>query len=153
MDLNDLKIKVIEYDSPEYREAVKLRSKVLREPLNMKFTKEQLKAEFPYIHIAAFQQERMVGCFYIIINADQVRLKQFAVEQLLQKKGIGKALVRFAENFCMEKGAKYIFLHARDRAVTFYEKLGYECYDKKFLEIGLPHRKMRKILRRGNKHE
>jgi len=146
MILKELNIKIIEYNSPQYWEAIKLRSKVLREPLNMKFTDDQLKAESPYIHIAAYEDSRIVGCMYLIVTGDQGRLKQFAVEPDLQKKGIGKALAVFAEQYCKEMGVKLIIIHARDYAVNFYEKLGYICYDEEFLEIGISHRKMKKKL-------
>jgi predicted GNAT family N-acyltransferase len=40
-------------------------------------------------------------------------------------------------------------LHARDTAVPFYEALGYEAFDDPFVEVAIPHRKMRKALAGG----
>jgi GNAT superfamily N-acetyltransferase len=141
-----LEFKRIEYNSPAYWEAVSLRSKVLREPLNMRFTEEQLEAEQDYIHLAAFQQNRLVSCLYLIQDGEKARLRQFVVEPELHNKGIGRSLLQFMESFCREQGINYIFMHARESAVPFYEKLGYKKYGEKFLEIGLPHWKLHKWL-------
>ncbi|KQC10294.1 MAG: hypothetical protein APR54_03200 [Candidatus Cloacimonas sp. SDB] len=146
MNLKELVFRQIEYDSPEYHQAVKLRSKVLREPLNMRFTETQLRAEKSYLHIAGFRKGKIVCCLYLIKEAERARLKQFAVEPELQKKGIGSEMLRFLESYCRKQGFSSIYMHAREKAVPFYEKFGYECYDQKFLEIGLPHRKLRKVL-------
>jgi predicted GNAT family N-acyltransferase len=38
-------------------------------------------------------------------------------------------------------------LNARDTAIPFYLHLGYELVGEPFVEVGIPHRKMRKALR------
>ena len=146
MDLNLLKFRQIEFDSPQYWEAVKLRSKVLREPLNMRFTDEQLQAEQPHIHLVAYLAGRLVSCLYLIKENHTARLKQFVVDPELQGHGIGKRMMQLMESYCLQHKMSYIFMHAREYAVPFYEKMGYERYDEKFLEIGLPHWKLRKWL-------
>ena len=135
----NLVFKQIKYNSSQYREAVALRSRVLREPLNMRFTEAQLQAEHSYIHMAANYQEKMVCCLYLIREGDKARLKQFAVDPDLQAKGIGRQMMRFTEDYCRHNGMNYIYMHAREYAVPFYEKLGYSKYGEKFLEIGRPH--------------
>lgn len=142
----NLIFKKIEHNSTAYQQAVELRSRVLREPLNMKFTEEELQAEQDYIHLAVFLQNRLVGCLYLIWNGEKAHLKQFAIEPEWQNRGIGSRLLQYTENFCREMGISYIKMHARESAVPFYEKFGYEKYGEKFLEIGLPHWKLRKWL-------
>jgi len=146
MKIRNLVFKQIDYDSTRYWEAVKLRSKVLREPLNMQFTDEQLQAEYPYIHLAAIWKNMIIGCLYLIREGNNARLKQFCVEPELQGLGIGKKIVELTEKFCKENDMNYIYMHAREYAVPFYEKLGYRKYDEQFLEIGLPHWKLQKWL-------
>ncbi len=146
MKNSNLVFKQIEHNSHLYREAVALRSKVLREPLNMRFTEKQLQSEHPYIHLAAFYQNKIVSCLYIIRDNEKARLKQFVVEPELQDQGIGREMMQFMETYCLKKGIKYIYMHAREYAVPFYEKLGYHKYGERFLEIGLPHWKLEKWL-------
>jgi predicted GNAT family N-acyltransferase len=40
-----------------------------------------------------------------------------------------------------------IILNARETAVKFYISLGYEIYGEPFVEVTLPHRKMKKTLK------
>jgi predicted GNAT family N-acyltransferase len=39
-----------------------------------------------------------------------------------------------------------IQLHARSNAVKFYKSMKYEIVSEQFLEVGIPHFKMQKIL-------
>jgi len=75
-----------------------------------------------------------------------VRLRQMAVINDLQGKGIGRALMQFAENLARDRGYKKITMHARKNATGFYEKLGYKKVGKEFLEITIPHYVMEKEL-------
>ncbi len=54
--------------------------------------------------------------------------------------------MRYAEVFLAQKGYREIILHARQRAVAFYEKLGYRKEGDLFIEVTLPHFLMRKEL-------
>ena len=55
-------------------------------------------------------------------------------------------MVRFAEEYCKDKGNSMMVLNARKTAVGFYEKLGYDTLGEEFLEINIPHYKMHKHL-------
>ena len=69
-----------------------------------------------------------------------------AVLNNLQGKGIGRALMMFAENIARDRGFRKISMHARKTAVGFYEKLGYEVEGDEFLEVTIPHHIMKKGL-------
>ena len=69
-----------------------------------------------------------------------------AVLNNLQGKGIGRALMQFAENIARDLGYKKLTMHARVTAVGFYEKLGYSVVGDQFIEVTLPHHSMEKLL-------
>ena len=75
-----------------------------------------------------------------------IRLRQMAVLNDLQGKGIGKALMQFAENLARDRGYQKITMHARKNAAGFYEKLGYKVISEEFTEITIPHYLMEKSL-------
>lgn len=79
-------------------------------------------------------------------NPTTVRLRQMAVINDLQGKGIGKALMQFAENLARDRGYKKISMHARKNATGFYEKMGYVKVGNEFEEITIPHYLMQKKL-------
>ena len=69
-----------------------------------------------------------------------------AVLNDLQGKGIGRALMNFAENIARDRGYKIISMHARINAVGFYEKMGYKIASDQFTEVTIPHYVMEKKL-------
>ena len=81
------------------------------------------------------------------IEKDTVQLRQMAVLSGLQGKGIGRTIMQFAENLARDRGFKRIFMHARDTAVGFYQKQGYEKKGEMFTEVSIPHYVMEKIIR------
>jgi GNAT superfamily N-acetyltransferase len=69
-----------------------------------------------------------------------------AVLNDLQGKGIGRALMNFAENLARDRGYKTLAMHARKNATGFYEKMGYKIASDEFTEVTLPHYVMEKKL-------
>lgn len=126
---------------------VQLRNDILRKPLGLNFTAEELEKEKEEILIGAFEEEKMLGCCMLITtDPTTVRLRQMAVLNNLQGKGIGRALMQFAENIARDRGFRKITMHARKTAVGFYEKLGYQVEGEQFEEVSLPHFIMQKVL-------
>lgn len=140
-------LKIIDHGSKEYQQMVKLRDVILRKPLGLTFTPEDLESEKDNILIAAFEDERMLGCCMLVEEQpDVVRLRQMAVLNMLQGKGIGRALMNFAENIARDRGYKKVIMHARSNATGFYEKVGYRIKGDQFTEITIPHFLMEKNL-------
>ncbi|MBO9563469.1 MAG: GNAT family N-acetyltransferase [Niastella sp.] len=140
-------LKIIDHGTKEYQQMVQLRNDILRKPLGLSFTPEELEKEKTEILIAAFEEEKILGCCMLITeDPATVRLRQMAVLNNLQGKGIGKALMQFAENIARDRGFRRITMHARQTAVGFYEKLGYQISGDQFEEVSIPHYIMEKVL-------
>jgi len=141
-------IKQIDYGTAEYDQMVNLRYEILRKPLRLSFDKEELEKEKDDILIAAFEEDKILGCCLLKkIDNNTVRLRQMAVANNLQGKGIGASMMYFAENVARDAGFKKIRMHARKTAIGFYEKLGYTVIGNEFLEVSIPHFLMEKKLR------
>ncbi len=140
-------LKIIDHGSFEYKQMVKLRHEILRKPLGLIFTQEELDKEKGNMLIGAFEEEDMLGCCMLIEeNPEIIRLRQMAVLNNLQGKGIGRALMTFAENLARDRGYKVIAMHARKNAIGFYEKMGYHTKGDEFTEVTIPHYLMEKRL-------
>lgn len=140
-------LKQIDYGSSEYQRMVQLRMNILRKPLGLTFSKEELAIEKDDILIAAFDEDDILGCC-ILTQMDEryLKLRQMAVQKNLQGKGIGEAIMSFAENLARDKGYKVLMLHARDTAIGFYEKFGYIMKGEQFTEVNTKHHLMEKAL-------
>ncbi len=126
---------------------VELRNEILRKPLGLSFKKEELEREKDDILIGAFEEDKMLGCCLLTrVDKNNVRLRQMAVQNNLQGKGIGATMLNYAENVARDAGYKNMVMHARKTAVGFYEKLDYKVTGDEFEEITIPHVVMAKKL-------
>jgi predicted GNAT family N-acyltransferase len=140
-------LKIIDHGTKEYQQMVKLRDDILRKPLGLTFDSEELEDEKKNLLIGAFEDDNMLGCCMLVEeNSAIVKLRQMAVLNALQGKGIGRALMQFAENLARDHGYKVLTMHARKNAVGFYEKMGYKVKGEEFQEVSIPHFEMQKEL-------
>lgn len=142
-----MELRWIPFGSPEYREVVELRRRVLRIPLGLDFTPEQLAGEGKDLHLAAYEGRALVGCLMLSDHGDGViQMRQVCVEPDRQGTGVGAALVHESEAEARRRGYRGMMLHARDIAVGFYERLGYGRIGEPFVEVGIPHQEMGKSM-------
>ena len=146
-NLLDMALKIIDHGTKDYEQMVKLRNDILRKPLGLYFTDEELQKEKNNLLIGAFEDDQIMGCCMLVEEDPQtIRLRQMAVINDLQGKGYGKVLMQFAENLARDRGYKKITMHARKNALGFYEKMGYKTKGEEFQEITIPHFVMEKEL-------
>ena len=73
-------LKIIDYGSKEYQLMVNLRYEILRKPLGLQFSKDELDQEKDEILIGAFEDEKILGCCMVVKTDNKTcRLRQMAV--------------------------------------------------------------------------
>lgn len=142
--MRNLTVIPIQFGTPEYDEAVGIRYDILRKPLGLEYTVNQLQKEWIDYHFACYdEQSRMIGCLILSkIDDTTLKMRQVAVKEQIQGTGVGKALVEAAEAFALTNNFNKIELNARQNAIPFYERLGYIIVSDTFTEIGIDHKKM-----------
>lgn len=143
----------IEFGTPLYDESVALRYEVLRKPLGLSFAEDQLALEWSDYHLASLDGGGRMLAILILTPQDGgvLKMRQVAVGPNTQGKGVGSDLVEYSEEFAKSLNFSMISLHARETAVAFYLRLGYEIEGERFEEVGIPHFKMWKNLGIQNK--
>lgn len=132
-------IKIIDHGTSQYQQMVDLRMEILRKPLGLHFTQEDLDNEKEDILIGAFEDDDMVACCILTkVSPELCKLRQMAVHQKMQRNGVGHAIMQFAENVARDAGFKTMTMHARKSAEVFYEKQGYAPYGDEFIEVTIP---------------
>jgi predicted GNAT family N-acyltransferase len=140
-------LKQIYHGSKDYDQMVKLRYELMRKPLGLDFTEDELKREKDDILIGAFEDDEILGCCLLTkVDSQCAKLRQMAVQKKRQGLGIGESMMQFAENIARDRGFKTITMHARETAIGFYERYGYKTKGDEFIEINIPHRIMEKKL-------
>lgn len=140
-------IRVVAHGSPEYDATVELRRAVLRRPLGLDFSPEQLASEASDTHLAQFEEDQALACLILTPkDLKTLKMRQVAVAPERQGRGLGRLLVEGSEVWGREHGFEKMTLHARDTAVPFYLALGYAVEGEPFEEVGIPHCAMSKTL-------
>lgn len=106
--------------------------------------------DYQCMHVFATDENGRVEAYLRMFGADGLPdAAQFGrVLTMHHGRGTGTQLMRFAERTAAERlGAKEIRLDAQKTAEGFYRKLGYDAVSDYFIEAGIPHVKMRKVLR------
>ena len=140
-------LKQIDHGSKEYQQMVALRMEILRKPLGLGFTEEELAKEKEDILIGAFEEEKILACCLLTkVDNATIKLRQMAVQNNFQGKGIGASIMSFAETVARDRGYKQLMMHARDSAIGFYEKFDFSVQGNEFIEVNVPHHVMEKRL-------
>jgi predicted GNAT family N-acyltransferase len=139
--------RLVAHGSSEYDRTLDLRMRVLRAPLGLVFDAKDLAREAGDLHLAAFDSGRLIACLVLTPQTGSaIKMRQVAVEPDRQGSGIGRRLVEGSEEVAREHGYREMVLNARDSAVPFYLHLGYQLVGEPFIEVTIPHRRMRKLL-------
>jgi len=140
-------LRMIDHGTKEYQQMVQLRNEILRKPLGLGLGREELEQEKEDILMGAFEDDRILGCCLMTrVDAATIRLRQMAVPNNMKGKGVGRALMIFAENIARDLGYRRLCMHARSTAIGFYQKLGYHTSGDEFTEVTIPHYVMEKDL-------
>lgn len=134
-------------DGQLYAKERALRYEVLRRPLGMPPGSEIFPFEAESLHLVAIEGDSVIGCVLFRPQRRTGRLFAMAVAEEKRGRGVGAALVARLEAHLCDQGFQEVFLHARDDALGFYERLGYRLDGEPFEEVGLKHRRMKKDLR------
>ncbi len=138
-----MEVKRVEHGGVEYALVVALRERVLRIPLGLTFSERELDAERDQIHFSLYQNGALVACLAVVRVDEKTRkIRQMAVCLDRQRKGFGQTLLKCVTEILKVEGVNRLSLHAREEAVSFYEKQGFRLASESFKEVGIPHYQM-----------
>lgn len=130
--------------APESAALLELRRAALRRPLGLDFTPEQLARDLGLRHLRATLGGVLVGA--LMVDRAEGLIRQVAVDEKARGTGVGRLMMLEAEDEARRLGMKKVALHARDSAVPFYGRLGYEPFGPEYDGFGVPHQDMGKDL-------
>ena len=132
----------------EWESYFNFRWEKLRKPLGMpKNTLKDDKEQDSCHLIAVDSDEEVVGTGRLHFNSKQEgQIRYMAVNESIQRKGLGSSIVLELEMMAKKKGAKKMVLNARENALNFYLSLGYKEIEPYESDTGIPHTTMSKEL-------
>ena len=138
----DLELRFADPDDPGIAEEFELRRRVLAEPLGLVPGEVRFAFEPQSLRLWARAGGRLVGCVLFHREGESGRLYQMAVDQALDRRGVGRALVERLHDELRARGVRSVWLNALGPVVGFYERLGYAPEGAPFVEVGIEHRRM-----------
>jgi len=127
-----------------------LRWQILRKPWGQPRGSEKDELEDKSIHAMVCNENGIpIGVGRAHFNSkDEGQIRFMAVDEKWQGKGIGGMILTYLEEKIKAKDAKFIVLNARDLAIKFYEKHGYEIVKEAHTLFDvIPHYKMKKEIK------
>jgi len=114
-----------------------LRASVLREniPLAIAFKGDDDKNTF---HLGVYRNKELVGVGSFMESSNdlfeekQYQLRGMATSQSAQGRGVGKLLLKASEEFLKKQGILILWCNAREIALNFYEKQGFQIHGDSF---------------------
>lgn len=134
------------YNSEDYWKVLRMRELVLRLPLGLRYSAEDIKNEKGESIFAVLNGSQIAASCQFVVSGQNAKMRQVATAKAFQGQGIGRELYLYCEEHLQKKGVKEIYCHARKSAVSFYEKLNFEVISDEFEEVGVPHVKMKKTI-------
>jgi predicted GNAT family N-acyltransferase len=106
--------------------------------------------DFNADHVVAFDGDgRCVGTGRVVrLDARSCQIGRMATAADHRKHGVGAAVLDALERMAALRGLAEIVVHAQLPAEAFFAHRGYVTEGKQFLEEGVPHVQMRKVLGR-----
>ncbi len=99
-------------------------------------------------HILALWQGHAVGTARLRwVESAIAKIERVAVLKAWRGQGIGTQLMTYTLDYLGQWQATAARIHAQTAVADFYRRLGFEAEGGIFTEAGIPHVKMRKVLR------
>ncbi|QDV75949.1 GNAT family N-acetyltransferase [Botrimarina mediterranea] len=148
-------VRPIQFGSLEYAAYCDLRHRFLREPLGLRLTPHDVEGEETQHLYGLFTEEpgnvtHLIGGLIgkadddATPRADTVRLRQVVVSPDWRSQGAGRQLLLQSEQLLVKEGFRRFALYAREDAVGFYLRNGYQPTGKRAELIGLEHELLEK---------
>ena len=91
------------------------------------------------LHFGLFENESLEGVISLFESKNslfeaenQIQIRGMAVLEHHQGKGFGRKLITYCEDFLHQKKDLLVWFNARQNAIGFYQKLGYEIIGDSF---------------------
>ena len=130
-------MKIIEPNSSaEFEQYYNLRYEVLRKPWLQPKGSEKDDGDKSSIHRMIIDESngKAVAVGRLQFNtSEEAQIRYMAVSDNYQLKGYGNIIVKTLEDIALNKGIRNIILQARENALKFYWKNGYEIIEQSYL--------------------
>jgi predicted GNAT family N-acyltransferase len=140
-----MNLKVVETEE-ELQDAFSIRKVVFVEEQKVPLEEEIDQYEDNSTHFVLYHDHLAVGAGRFRVIDGIGKVERICVLEEARGKGAGKEIMLGIEEFAKSHQVPSLKLNAQTQAIPFYEKLGYKVVSEEFMDAGIPHKTMKKIL-------
>lgn len=130
----------------ELRAAMDLRHDVFCIEQGVPVREERDGRDGQALHLVAIEDGEMIGTCRLVFAGSTVQFSRLAVRTDQRRRGIASALLAEADRETRLGGANRLVLHAQTYALPLYRAAGYQTRGRVFVEAGIEHVAMEKVL-------
>lgn len=130
----------------EQNDAYLVRKVVFVEEQNVPLEEEIDQYEQDSTHFVVYDQHDPIAAGRFRIIDGYGKVERICVLSSYRSKGVGKLLMDMIESVSSDKGISKLKLNAQTHAIPFYERLNYHVVSDEFMDAGIPHRTMEKLV-------
>lgn len=140
-----MNIKVAETNA-EIRDAFHIRKAVFVNEQHVPLSIEMDDFDQEAIHFIGYLNDSPILASRLRFVNDYGKLERICVLKEHRGKSFGQHIIHRMESTIKEHGYNKAVLNAQDHAIGFYRKLGYHVISKPFIDAGIPHVTMEKLI-------
>ncbi len=130
----------------QLQEVFSIRKTVFVEEQNVPPEDEIDQHEEQSTHFLLYDRDHPVGAGRFRIVDGKGKAERICILSPLRGRGAGREIMKAIEEYAREMSLPVLKLNAQSQAIPFYEKIGYEIVSEEFMDAGIPHRTMEKVL-------
>jgi len=137
---------IVAQTAKEKEDAYSIRRIVFVQEQNVPLEEEIDQFDKDSVHFVLYDQNKAIGAGRYRLVDSYGKVERICILKNSRKGGAGKKLMNAIEVYALSHQASSLKLNAQTHAIPFYEKLGYKAVSEEFLDAGIPHKTMIKIL-------
>ncbi len=102
--------------------------------------------DYDALHLFLWENGEVKAYLRAFYGEDESAIRIGRVLSVVHNQGLGTSLMKKAIEHFKAQGIKEIRLNSQMTAVNFYKRLGFSTVGEEFIEAGIPHIKMVKVL-------
>lgn len=140
-----MEVKIVETEQ-ELADAFDVRRIVFIHEQNVPEEEEIDQYESDAVHFVLYDNGKAAGAGRFRVLDGIGKVERICVLKENRKTGAGVAVMNKIEEYAKAQGITTLKLNAQTHAIPFYSKLGYDTVSEEFLDAGIPHKTMKKMI-------
>ena len=138
---------VVPHDGEDFRHCAAIRLEVFVGEQGVPLEEEMDDLDAVSVHVLALADGQPIGTGRLIPGGDgSAKIGRMAVLKPYRGQGVGSAILEHLTAQARQRGVRSLSLAAQLHAIPFYERFGFLTEGEVFLDAGIEHRWMHRVL-------